>query len=110
MINSIFASVGHEPRNIIEVASCPSSAFEFGGRGLGVGLVHSICASAKHHRETTQIELSELFGKLEVGLITPPRSWCARRMRRSSKRVVRRRGASALGPYRQQMEATLNCF
>jgi DNA-binding transcriptional LysR family regulator len=71
IIDGVFAANDTEPRHIIEVPSC-RSAIEYVALGLGVGLVHGICACAETRRGTRQFDIAPLFGRLEVSLITRP--------------------------------------
>ncbi|HWG03789.1 MAG TPA: LysR family transcriptional regulator, partial [Beijerinckiaceae bacterium] len=71
MIDGVFATQNCEPNYIIEVPSC-RSAIEYVALGLGVGLVHGICACAENRRNVRQISMAASFGRMEVSLVTRP--------------------------------------
>ena len=71
IIDNVFAAQNCEPQNIIEVPSC-RSAIEYVSLGLGYGLVHGICACAEHRKIGRQVDMTSVFGKLEVSLVTRP--------------------------------------
>lgn len=69
IIDQTFAAQGIALPNILEVARC-QSAMDFVELGLGVGLVHTICAYAEPHKKLAHVNMSRYFGSTEVCLIT----------------------------------------
>jgi DNA-binding transcriptional LysR family regulator len=68
-IDQAFSAQGVDLPNILEVARC-QSAMDFVELGLGVGLVHTICACAEPHKKLVQVNMSRYFGHTDVAVIT----------------------------------------
>jgi DNA-binding transcriptional LysR family regulator len=70
-MNAVFARNHVALRNVIEVGSC-RTAIEFVQLGLGVALVHSICAGADAHPKLSQVDMADHFGRTDVAMIVRP--------------------------------------
>jgi len=67
-IDSLFVQNSINLENIIEVSNC-HAAMEFVSRGLGIGLVHRVCLPTAIKKQVRVLDMSKLFGKVEVSLI-----------------------------------------
>jgi DNA-binding transcriptional LysR family regulator len=72
-IDNVLARRGIVFENILEVGSC-QSAIDFARLGLGIGLVHEICAGQFHQssRELTEVKMSRTFGRFDISLAVKP--------------------------------------
>lgn len=68
LIDARFLSNNLTLGDIIEVSTC-QAAMEFVRLGLGIGLVHRICASATKDKTLGHVDLRKFFGRTEVSLI-----------------------------------------
>lgn len=69
VIDTAFSDNAIDPPRIVEVGRC-QSAMDFVELGLGVGFVHTVCASAETHRGIRLKSMSHYFGTMDVSLIT----------------------------------------
>ena len=69
VIESVLAENDVSAHSIIEVGSC-QAIIAFVQLGLGVGMVHDICACAESCDAVGLMDISEQFGKLDVALAT----------------------------------------
>jgi DNA-binding transcriptional LysR family regulator len=68
IIDAAFARYEVGRPNVLEVARC-QSAMDFVELGLGIGLVHGICACAEPHKRLVQMDVSSYFPRTDVALI-----------------------------------------
>lgn len=69
IMDATFAAHDVHLPNVLEVARC-QSAMDYVELGLGVGLVHTICAYAEPHKKLVQVNMSRYFGPTEMALVT----------------------------------------
>jgi DNA-binding transcriptional LysR family regulator len=69
MIDASFTRAGVAVPSILEVGRC-QSVMDFVEQGLGVGLVHSICACGEPHDGLLQIGMARYFDKSDVAIVT----------------------------------------
>jgi DNA-binding transcriptional LysR family regulator len=69
MIDAALSSNAVDLPNTLEVGRC-QAVMDFVERGLGIGLVHSICASVETHETLIQVDMSRHLGTTDVALIT----------------------------------------
>jgi DNA-binding transcriptional LysR family regulator len=70
-LSSAFAKKNVNVQNIIEVGGC-QTAIELVKLGLGVALVHSICAGVQPRDEIASADMTHLFGTIDVGAVARP--------------------------------------
>jgi DNA-binding transcriptional LysR family regulator len=68
LIDAAFLSKNIVPDHVIEVSTC-QAAMEFVRLGVGIGLIHSFCASAVRDKELGYVDLRRFFGRTEISLI-----------------------------------------
>jgi DNA-binding transcriptional LysR family regulator len=69
IIDAAFADSGLDLPDFLEVARC-QTGMDFVDLGLGVGIVHRICACAETHKNLVQVDMSQQLGKTDIALIT----------------------------------------
>lgn len=69
MIDASFAAKGMDLTNILEVGTC-QSVMHFVQLGLGIGLIHTICARAEPYGHLREVDMGRHFEKTDVALIT----------------------------------------
>jgi DNA-binding transcriptional LysR family regulator len=68
MINAAFSEAGIKTRSCIEAGTCQTVS-SFVESGLGIGLIHTLCASRERNGELRFIDLSHCFGSVEFSAI-----------------------------------------
>jgi DNA-binding transcriptional LysR family regulator len=68
MIDRVFAERGIETRGVIEAGNC-QTALEFATRGVGIAIVHSLCAHSDHRLQLSYIDLDQQFGRVEFSML-----------------------------------------
>ncbi len=64
-IDRTFRAAGVTPRSYLEAGNCPT-ALAFAARGIGVAIVHSLCAGHLAERGLRVIDLTQHFGTIEI--------------------------------------------
>jgi DNA-binding transcriptional LysR family regulator len=68
LLDGVFSQAGINLRNCIEASSC-QNVCEFVDKGIGVGIIHTLCASHAPPPGLRFIDLSPLFGKVTFSAI-----------------------------------------
>ena len=68
LIDRVFAERGIETRGVIEAGNC-QTALEFATRGIGIAIVHSLCARNDHRLQLSYIDLDQQFGRVEFSML-----------------------------------------
>jgi LysR family hydrogen peroxide-inducible transcriptional activator len=68
MIDTVLAGHGFIPGNVTEVSNC-QAVLEMVEIGLGVGLIHGICAKADHHDKVEITDVAHCFDTFDLALV-----------------------------------------
>ena len=69
VVDAAFADRHVNLPSIVEVTRC-QTALDFVELGLGVGLVHTICACTERREKLVRADMSEYFGQTDIALVT----------------------------------------
>lgn len=69
LIDGAFSQRRGGLENVLEAGSC-RAAMEFVTLGLGVGIVHGICAATEAYKRVKVVDVSHYFGTTDVALVT----------------------------------------
>lgn len=68
LIDATFSRNNLTAQNVLEVNHCDTTT-EFVRLGLGAGIVHDICVATEPKKNISFVDVSDLFGKMEMSLI-----------------------------------------
>lgn len=68
LIDRVFAERGIEMHGVLEAGNC-QTAMEFATRGVGIAIVHSLCAHHDHRMQLSYIDLGQQFGRVEFSML-----------------------------------------
>jgi DNA-binding transcriptional LysR family regulator len=68
LINAAFSKAGVKTRSCIEAGTC-QTVCSFVESGLGIGLIHSLCAGRERKGQLRYIDLSHCFGTVEFSVV-----------------------------------------
>ncbi len=68
MIDRMFTERGIATRGVIEAGNC-QTAMDFASHGVGIAIIHSLCAGHQRRNELNYIELGPRVGRIEFSVI-----------------------------------------
>lgn len=67
-IARVFSAAGVTPLGVVEAGNCQTSR-DFAEKGLGVAIIHTACLGEKWPKTLSRIDVSELFGRVDIAVI-----------------------------------------